>query len=212
MVRSSWPSERSTVNSQTPTAVPKMPPASSIEAECQIDRAPPPVGDRAGARRGGDVARDARHRHRRRDADEDQQRRHQEAAADTEHARDEPDRQAHGENQQDVDGQVGDRKIDLHAGGPAGAHEVKGKPSRHRNPRQLGRDWYRLDRADVHANVTRAAAERYSTAMPARVLRRRGLTVVAGRPIPAAGRHPQTGRRLGLPLGDESLHRELRRH
>ena len=30
MVRSSWPSARSIVNSQTPTAVPTMPPASSI--------------------------------------------------------------------------------------------------------------------------------------------------------------------------------------
>ena len=55
-----------------------------------------------------------------RDADEDQQRRHQEAAADAEHARDESDREPHGQDQEDVDGQVGDREIDLHAGGPAG--------------------------------------------------------------------------------------------
>ena len=58
--------------------------------------------------------RHARHRHRRRDADEDQQRRHQEAAADAEHAGDEADRQPHPQNEEDVDGQVGDRKIDLH--------------------------------------------------------------------------------------------------
>ena len=37
MVRSSWPSARSKVNSQTPTAVPRMPPASSISAEREID-------------------------------------------------------------------------------------------------------------------------------------------------------------------------------
>ena len=47
-------------------------------------------------------------------ADEDQQRRHQESAADAEHARDESDREPHGEQQEDVDRHVGDRKIDLH--------------------------------------------------------------------------------------------------
>ena len=48
------------------------------------------------------------------DADEDQQRRHQEAAADPEHAGNEADREPHAENEEDVDRQVGDRKIDLH--------------------------------------------------------------------------------------------------
>ena len=62
------------------------------------------------------MARDARDRDRRRDADEDQQRRHQEAAADAEHAGDEADRQPHPQDQEDVDGQFGDRKIDLHSG------------------------------------------------------------------------------------------------
>ena len=57
---------------------------------------------------------DARHRHRRRDAEEDQQRRHQEAAADAEHAGDEADREPHRQDDEDVDRQVGDRKIDLH--------------------------------------------------------------------------------------------------
>ncbi len=53
-----------------------------------------------------------------RDADEDQQRRHQEAAADAEHARDEADREAHREQQEDVDRQIGDWKVDLHGHTP----------------------------------------------------------------------------------------------
>ena len=43
------------------------------------------------------------------------QRRHQEAAADAEHAGDEADRQPHPQHEEDVHGQVGDRKIDLQA-------------------------------------------------------------------------------------------------
>ena len=53
-----------------------------------------------------------------RDADEDQQRRHQEAAADAEHAGNEPDREPHREHEEDIDGKVGDRKIDFHGLGP----------------------------------------------------------------------------------------------
>ena len=60
------------------------------------------------------MARDARDRDRGVDPDEDQQRRHQEAAADPEHARDKSDREPHHEDEQDVDGQFGDRKVDLH--------------------------------------------------------------------------------------------------
>ena len=60
------------------------------------------------------MARYGRDRDRRQDADEDQQRRHQEAAADPEHARDETDREPHGEQQEHVDRDVGDRKVDLH--------------------------------------------------------------------------------------------------
>ena len=62
------------------------------------------------------MARDARDRDRRRHADENQQRRHQEAAADAEHAGDEADREPHPQHQEDVHGQVGDRKIDLQRG------------------------------------------------------------------------------------------------
>jgi hypothetical protein len=64
------------------------------------------------------MARHARDRDRGRDADEDQQRRHQEAAADAEHARNESDREPHEEDQQDIDGQFGDRKVDLHEQDP----------------------------------------------------------------------------------------------
>ena len=60
------------------------------------------------------MARHARHRHRRRHADEDQQRSHQEAAADAEHAGYESDRDSHREYKEDIDRQIGDRKIDLH--------------------------------------------------------------------------------------------------
>ena len=62
--------------------------------------------------------RHGRHRDRRRDAEEDQQRRHQEPAADAEHAGNESDREPHRKNDEDVDRQVGDRKVDLQARGP----------------------------------------------------------------------------------------------
>ena len=81
--------------------------------QLSVDGAPLPVIEGAGEGRGGDVARHARDRDCRRDADEDQERRHQEAAADAEHAGDEADRQPHPQNDEDVDGQVGDRKVDL---------------------------------------------------------------------------------------------------
>ena len=131
MVRSSWPSARSSGEQPDADGGAEDAAGQQHQAERQIDRAPPPVGDRAGARRGRDVARDARHRDRGRDADEDQQRRHQEAAADAEHARDESDRQPHGQDQQNIDGQVGDRKVDLHAGGPAGVVMSGSEASRH---------------------------------------------------------------------------------
>ena len=46
------------------------------------------------------------------------QRRHQEAAADAEHAGYESDREPHRQNDEDVDRQVCDRKVDLHRRGP----------------------------------------------------------------------------------------------
>ena len=84
----------------------------------EIDRSAPPIADRAGHRGGGDVAGDGRHCDRRRDAEEDQERRHQETAADAEHAGDESDGEPHRENDEYVDRQVCDRKIDLQARGP----------------------------------------------------------------------------------------------
>ena len=60
------------------------------------------------------MAGDARDRDRRRDTEEDEQRRHQKSAADAEHAGNEPDRETHGQNDKNVDRQVGDRKVDLH--------------------------------------------------------------------------------------------------
>ncbi len=75
-----------------------------------IERVAPPIGDRAGERGGRHVGGDARHRHRRLHADEDQQRRHQKSAADTEHAGNEANREPHREHEENIDGNVGDRK------------------------------------------------------------------------------------------------------
>ena len=61
------------------------------------------------------MAGDARDRDSGRHPDEDQQRRHQEPAADAEHARNETDRQPHRQYEEDVHGDIGNRKIDLHA-------------------------------------------------------------------------------------------------
>ena len=74
------------------------------------------------------MAGDARHRDRRRYAEKDQERRHQEPAADAEHARDESDRQSHEQDKQDIDGQFGDRKIDLHETGSADARVLGRQP------------------------------------------------------------------------------------
>ena len=53
-------------------------------------------------------------RHRRRNPREDQQRRHQEAAADAEQAREEADRAAHGQENEDVRRHLGDGQIEVH--------------------------------------------------------------------------------------------------
>ena len=131
MVMSSWPSARSVVNSHTPEAVPTMPPRKQHAGEREIERAPAPIADRARERGGRDVAGDARDRDRRRDAEEDQERRHQEAAADAEHAGDEADREPHGEDDEDVDRQVGDRKVDLHGRGSVGSSAGETPDSAH---------------------------------------------------------------------------------
>ena len=49
------------------------------------------------------------------DADENQQRRHQKPAADPEHAGHETDRRTHRQDEEDIDRNVGDRKVQLHA-------------------------------------------------------------------------------------------------
>jgi hypothetical protein len=84
------------------------------QRQCRIERAPPPIGQRAGERRRRDMARNARHRDRGSDADEDQERGHQKAAADAEHAGDESDREPHDQDQEHIDGYFGDREVDLH--------------------------------------------------------------------------------------------------
>ena len=116
---SSWPSARSVVNSHTPAGRADDAAREQHEGKRKIERAPPPIADRARERRGRDVAGDARDRDRGRDAEEDEQRRHQEAAADPEHAGDESDREPHRQDDEDVDRQVGDRKVDLQAASPS---------------------------------------------------------------------------------------------
>jgi hypothetical protein len=64
------------------------------------------------------VARHRRYGDSRRDADENQQRRHQESAANAEHAGNEADRESHCQQQEEVDRQVRNRKIDVHGINP----------------------------------------------------------------------------------------------
>jgi hypothetical protein len=61
------------------------------------------------------MARDGGDRDRRCNADEDQERRHQEAAADPEHAGHKPNRRAHRQDEENIDRNVGDREVELHA-------------------------------------------------------------------------------------------------
>ena len=61
------------------------------------------------------MARDRGHRDCRRDADEDQQRGHQKAAADAEHPGHETHGRAHREDEENIDRDVGDREVKLHA-------------------------------------------------------------------------------------------------
>ena len=61
------------------------------------------------------MAGDRGDRDRGRDADKNQQRRHQEPAADAEHAGDETNRRAHRQDEENIDRNVGDREVKLHA-------------------------------------------------------------------------------------------------
>ena len=61
------------------------------------------------------MACDGGDRDRGRNADKDQQRRHQKTAADPEHAGDETNRSSHRQDEEDIDRNVGDRKVKLHA-------------------------------------------------------------------------------------------------
>ena len=99
-------------------------------AHLDVDVAPAPLRQRARYRGGQDLRRLGADGDRGRDAGEDQQRRHQEAAADAEHAREEADRPAHGEENENIRRHLGDGQIKLHAthvhkavasGGPAAA-------------------------------------------------------------------------------------------
>lgn len=60
------------------------------------------------------MGRHARDGDRRLNTYEDEERRHQKPAADAEHPRDETNRDAHREDEEDVDGEIGDGEEDLH--------------------------------------------------------------------------------------------------
>jgi hypothetical protein len=72
------------------------------------------MGQDAGHRRGHDLIGLGAHGHRRRHADENQDWGHQEPAADPEDAREQPYNASQAKQQEDVDGQFGDRQVDLH--------------------------------------------------------------------------------------------------
>ena len=114
MTSSSWPARRMTLKNQTPSIVPTKPPPRRKAESLRSMRVAPPGGERARHRRGGDLRLLGADRDRRRDAEEDQERRHQEAAADPEQPRDEADRRPHRQDEQHVDGDLGDREIELH--------------------------------------------------------------------------------------------------
>ena len=95
-----------------------MPPIKQHRAELEVERAALEMGERAREGRGDDLVGAGGDRDRRRDVVEDQQRRDQEAAADAEHARQEPDRRPHGEQDEEIDRHLGDREIDAHPSNP----------------------------------------------------------------------------------------------
>ena len=68
-----------------------------------------------------------------RDTHEDEERRHQKAAADAEHPRDESDGEPHRKNEEHVDRQFGDGKIDLHGRYPP-VRTGRGLPPRSSGP------------------------------------------------------------------------------
>ena len=114
MTSSSWPARRMTLKNQTPSIVPTKPPTSRKAQSLRSIASRRQARERARHRRGGDLRLLGADRDRRRDAEEDQERRHQEAAADPEQPRDEADRRAHRQDEQHVDGDLGDREIELH--------------------------------------------------------------------------------------------------
>jgi hypothetical protein len=89
--------------------------AEQHQRQRRIDGAAAPVGNGAGKRGGRDVAGDGSDRDRGRDPDEDQQRRHQKSAADAEHAGHKTNGRAHRKDEKNIDRNVGDRKVKLHA-------------------------------------------------------------------------------------------------
>ena len=91
------------------------------QREREIERAPPPVGDRAGERRGGDVARDARHRDRGGMPMKISSGVIRKPPPMPNMPEMKPTASPIAEDEEDIDRQVGDRKVDLHETGSAGA-------------------------------------------------------------------------------------------
>ena len=113
MTSSSWPSRRMELKKATPSMRADDAADEQHRAELEVQRAPPPIGDRAGHGGRRDLRGFGRDRDGRGDADEDQQRRHQEAAADAEHSRDKADGRPKPQDQEDADRQFGYGQVDL---------------------------------------------------------------------------------------------------
>ncbi len=105
-------------------------------AHLQVDSAAAHVDHGSGDAGAGDLGRRRGHRDRRRDSVEDQQGRGEKAAADTEHARQDADREAQQDDEQRVDRLSGDREVDVHASAAGlAANRVAGQGRGARNPR-----------------------------------------------------------------------------
>ena len=168
-----------------------------------------------------------RRRDRRRDADEDQERRGEEAAADAEHAGDESDREPDGQDDDDIDRHVCDRKVDLHGSVSVGSSRVgvtvavrrTGSALCGAHSRASGNREMRVCRLGPRCEDERKDERRHSSGFAARNTRR-AIFYCAGRrdclgavgfgadgalggrrrrdAVPAARRDPHLDRRLGL--------------
>ncbi len=89
------------------------------EGELEVHLTAPPIGEGAGGGAGDDLWCHGGDRDGGRNPREDEERRHQEAAADAEEARDEADRRAHRQHEQNADRHLRNRQIKCHERQPS---------------------------------------------------------------------------------------------